>query len=348
MKDIDNASKILDLISDPAFCVQDNEILCVNRNAQSLGIQTGTNVLELLGNNKEVYEQYSGGTLNLSLTIFPKEIGATVTCLDKLQIFKLDASSMNDSLQAMALASQYLRMPLSDLITISDRMLPQEDNSPEAMHFKRSLYRMQRLLNNMSCSANILPDTLNAMEVLDVAALFRELAEKAEATVTKSGRTLQYTGPEDAILTLANRERLEQAMFNLISNAIKFSPVKSQIRLSLARRNSSLIFTVTNENDGRTPINTEDIFARFLRMPSVDEGRVGLGLGMLIVRSVAMAHGGTVLVESSKTTKVTMTLAIRKGGTETLRSKILPINISGGMDPVLTEFAEVLPAEEFK
>ena len=166
----------------------------------------------------------------------------------------------------------------------------------------------------------------------------------------KANMHLVYTGPTEAAVTLIDREQLEQAIYNLISNAIKFSPTGGKILCSLTRRSNTLIFTVS---DSGTTISREkqgDIYERFLRMPAVEEGRVGLGLGMFLVRNAAKLHGGTVLIESDSEqgTKVTMTLSIRKDNVGRLRSDILYVDSTGGWDPLPMEFSDVLPAEFYK
>ena len=72
----------------------------------------------------------------------------------------------------------------------------------------------------------------------------------------------------------------------------------------------------------------------------------GIGLGMVLIRSAAAAHGGTVLVRRMPDggTSITMTLAIRKKTDSTLTSPILHMDYAGGFDHALMELADVLPA----
>ena len=88
------------------------------------------------------------------------------------------------------------------------------------------------------------------------------------------------------------------------------------------------------------------IFHRYLRQPGIEDSRWGLGLGMVLIRSAAASHGGTVLIDSptGAGTRVTMTLAIRQRTEAALRSPILRVDYAGERDHGLIELSDSLPA----
>ena len=75
-----------------------------------------------------------------------------------------------------------------------------------------------------------------------------------------------------------------------------------------------------------------------------------MGLGMVLIRAVAAAHGGTVLVDQPEEsgTRVTLTIAIRQGGDAMLRSNILRVDYAGEHDHTMLELSDVLPLSPFE
>ena len=92
------------------------------------------------------------------------------------------------------------------------------------------------------------------------------------------------------------------------------------------------------------------IHRRYLRQPTIEDGRYGLGLGMVLIRSAAACHKGTVLIDQPEDTgtRITMTLAIRRNSDPTLRSPILRVDYAGERDHALLELADALPTSLYE
>jgi len=98
---------------------------------------------------------------------------------------------------------------------------------------------------------------------------------------------------------MADREKLSRVIFNLVSNAIKFSPPDSLIVLSAARRGSSVEISVTDQGPGIAADKLETIFERFAQVDSPEnKGKGGSGLGLTICRAIVNLHGGKIWAES--------------------------------------------------
>jgi two-component system phosphate regulon sensor histidine kinase PhoR len=98
----------------------------------------------------------------------------------------------------------------------------------------------------------------------------------------------------------ADRTRLQEALYNLLDNAVKYSHENGQIRLTAQRRNSEIALSVSDNGIGISREDLPRIFERFYR---VDKARTqdkvpGTGLGLAIVKHVAQLHGGRVDAES--------------------------------------------------
>src|SRR5438105_13563320 len=99
----------------------------------------------------------------------------------------------------------------------------------------------------------------------------------------------------DAGPVLADPDRLQQVVWNLLSNSIKFSPAHGTVRICLERVESSARITVSDEGAGIKPELLPQIFERFRQG---ERASGGLGLGLAIVRHIVELHGGQVCAQS--------------------------------------------------
>src|SRR3954470_24140554 len=97
---------------------------------------------------------------------------------------------------------------------------------------------------------------------------------------------------------VADERRVRQILFNLLSNAISFSPAGEVVRVSVERRDGAMIFSVTDRGPGIPAEISERVFDRFESHSMGSEHR-GAGLGLSIVRSFVELHGGTVKLDSA-------------------------------------------------
>jgi signal transduction histidine kinase len=97
----------------------------------------------------------------------------------------------------------------------------------------------------------------------------------------------------------ADRALLQQALYNLVENAIKYTPENGSVALRVRTRPPGLLFEVQDTGIGIPPADLQRLFEKFFR-GSQREARLqrGSGLGLAIVRSIAERHGGRVWVES--------------------------------------------------
>jgi signal transduction histidine kinase len=96
-----------------------------------------------------------------------------------------------------------------------------------------------------------------------------------------------------------DRAALEQAVTNLLTNAMKYSGGHREIGVSVNRQSEQAVIRVQDHGVGIAPEEQRRIFERFYRAPAQDAGNVpGAGLGLTLVDHVVRAHGGRVTVES--------------------------------------------------
>lgn len=343
----------LELIDRPAFCVKDGVVAANNAAAQSRMLRVGTDINEIVTEHREAYQNFSDGCLFLTVTAGGLPCNASVNRTELCDIFILEQESDAEQLQALALAAQQLRVPLSNVMTATDRLFSDLENADietrrQAGQLQHGLFQLLRIISNMSDSGSYRRTALTGMQTVNLTTVFREIIEKAQAISECTGIKLAYTEPKTPVFGSANSEKLERAVYNLLSNALKFSPAGSTVEAKLSSTGSRLSFTVCNQC--AEPVQEQRFWNRYRREPAIEDSRHGLGLGLTLIGAVATAHGGTVLIDhpDNQSIRVTMTIAIADDNTGTLRSPVMRIgDYAGGRDKALLEFAELLPTDAY-
>ena len=349
MEHKNDAAKMLDLMDRPAFCVQNGLITHVNAGAGALGFIPGEPLADLIRTGTHEYAAFTGGCLYLTLSLDGEPLGASVTRMEEFDVFCLEELADSRELQAMALAARELRGPLSTIMLTAQRLFPVTalDNDPEvrknAALLNRGLYQMLRVVGNMS-DAGHYAASINRQDTVNICAEVEEIFRKASQLVSHTGIRLEYQGPTAPIYCLADRENLERAILNMVSNSIKFTPDGGVIRGTLTRRDNRLYLSVRDNGCGIPPELMGSVFTRFQRQCGLEDRRFGIGLGLVLVRSAATAHGGAVLIDSPEDggARVTMSLAIRRNE-GVVRSRLMKVDYAGELDHTLIELSEFLP-----
>jgi signal transduction histidine kinase len=137
---------------------------------------------------------------------------------------------------------------------------------------------------------------------VDLAELTRECVNLARTRFHLEDEVLKYDEelPAGAAVVLGDPDELKAAVWNLIDNAVKYSPAGVSIQIRLEELdNDRLAVRVTDQGLGLSPENLKRIFRRFYRVPATLPIRAkGSGLGLFIVRSVAKKHRGRAFAES--------------------------------------------------
>lgn len=350
MEQFQTALGMLDLMPQPAFCVREGKIIKVNPASAALLIEPGTNIQSLLHTGTEEYEQFNGGCLYLTLSVAGQKLGASISKMQDFDVFSIESDGADAGLQALALAARELRTPLSNVMTVADKFFPEAAEDAKAQEqtalINRGLFQMLRIIGNMSDAGRYTADTGARQEVRDICAVLGEVFGRASALTEHTGVLLHYTGCPESIYTLLDAQKLERMVFNILSNAIKFTPAGGHIEAKLVHRGKKLYLSISDSGSGIEEAMKGNLFSRYLREPGLEDSRHGLGLGMVLVRSTAALHGGTVLVDhpNNAGTRITVSFSIRQGDA-TLRSPRLQIDYAGERDHGLIELSDVLPAK---
>lgn len=350
-----DAMEMVDHFPQAAFCVKEGIIVKVNPAAAARMIEPGIGIADLLNTGKEEYAEFNGGCLYLTLSLSGCVRGASVTKKTDFDLFELDQDEQSGELQALALAARELREPLANIMITTNRFFPaanmdDPENRAHAARINRSLFQMLRLIGNMSDASRYASESATTLELRDVCSIIRETLEKARILAAQTDIHLETDLYPECVFTLVDAEKIERAVYNIISNALKFTQAGGTVRADLTRRGEKLYFTVQDSGCGIAENLRAGIFSRYTREPGLEDSRHGIGLGLLLIRSAAALHGGTVLVDHPQETgtRITMTMAIRSGSGTALHSPRMRVDYAGEWDHSLLELSDILPTSLYE
>jgi signal transduction histidine kinase len=224
--------------------------------------------------------------------------------------------------QLVADTSHELKTPLTAIRTsiglLLDRSVEPEPEIREQLlqNISQSAERMQRLVADVLDLARARLDGMQLqLRRFDAGGLAREVAAPLQPLLDSRQQTLELELPAGPVWVYGDHRRLEQALTNLVSNAHKFSPNGSAIRLGLAKQRQDVAWTVADRGVGIGPEDRPRLFERFFSAPTDAAGhRAGTGLGLPLALAIAQAHGGTIDVQSALGEGSTFTLRVPVAG----------------------------------
>jgi two-component system, OmpR family, sensor kinase len=167
------------------------------------------------------------------------------------------------------------------------------------------LDRMARLVNDLLVLVRATRTDFLAPEPIDLPVFLDHVLEKAEAIAPRGwrrGRVVETT-------LVGDRDRLIQAVLNLLRNAAEHTDPKATIELSAGVRDGFVEIAVADQGEGIPPELLPHVFDRFRRGASPG-ARPGWGLGLSIAQAIARAHGGEVRAESRPGAGSVFTIAL--------------------------------------
>ena len=203
-------------------------------------------------------------------------------------------------------ASHELRTPLTVLQGELESMAQSRSNLPSEIRetIGSALEETQRLTkiveNLLAISRLEAGEARNQLERLDFAELARSTADQMRLLADEKHIHLDCDGSE-RVEVEADPARLKQVVVNLLDNAIKYTPEKGKVSVSVTRQDSRAVLEVADSGIGISTNDLPHIFDRFYRADKARSRQMGgTGLGLSIVRSICLAHNGQVRVASTE------------------------------------------------
>lgn len=220
----------------------------------------------------------------------------------------------------MAVVSHELRNPLSAILGWTHVLLNLENPPPKvtraARAIERSALMQKQLIDDLLDVARSARGLLRLQgERIDLDALVAAVVDNVRFSAEAAGRNIQTRLSDGRCVVVGDPERLQQVVWNLLNNALKFTPPEGAIALEVRCDDQQAVIEVSDTGNGISPEFLPKVFDRFAQEAKGRQGRrSGLGLGLALVRTIVEAHGGSVAAYSEgkgKGARFTVRLPLR-------------------------------------
>ncbi len=197
-----------------------------------------------------------------------------------------------------------LRGMLSGLYLAATALAPAEarEKDPEldrrAARLDQNYYQLLRLVNCLSAAARLDARTPLPMQDCDLVGLVRETCDEAEQLAQLMNLELTFDCPLPQLICAVDPESIRQLLFQLLSNAFKFTPAGGAVTVSLKRRDENVLLEVADTGRGIDDLQMKSLFDRYLHKELRDPPPHGLGLGLPLCLRIAEDHSGRMMAES--------------------------------------------------
>ena len=249
----------------------------------------------------------TGGVLPTQISLNPVEmegaevIGVVITDLSERRRKEQAQEAVRLRDEFLSIASHELRTPLSTLILhlgLLERLTNIADPSRLEQNVRKAkgqADRMTELINRLLDVTRIASGRLELeLAPHDLGEILLGVVEQVAEEATKARCEFRQQ-IDEGIITRCDRFRLEQAIVNVISNALKYAP-GHPITITLEGRGANAVLMVEDRGIGIDPDALGRIFNRFERASATSQSG-GLGLGLYIAKEIVTQHGGTIRAE---------------------------------------------------
>ena len=232
----------------------------------------------------------------------------------------------------LATLSHELRNPLNVILGYSELLL----RMPEIERSSRLAQMAEALKRNAQSQSQLINDLLDLsrlqrgkislnQETVSLAAIIDNAVETVRADASSKGIDIRLLGADQLLLVDGDRLRLQQIAWNVLNNAIKFTPHGGSIEIGLNNENGSAVLVVADTGQGIDSAFLPHVFEMFRQADGSNSRRHGgLGIGLALVRQLVQLHGGTIEAHSE---------GLNKGSRFTVRLPLLretgPLSAAG-------------------
>jgi len=203
---------------------------------------------------------------------------------------------------------------LAELISDAVEPLPDQirEDAEEIIH---AAVRMQESVGNLLTMDAIEEGKFNlTLQVCDLAGLVHRVIRNYRSAIARKKVEIEFLEPPRQVMAVADSAATLQVMDNLVSNAVKYSPLGKRITVKVENRGSTCRFSVRNDGQGFSDADKKKLFGKFVRLSAMPTGgESSTGLGLSIVKKIVEAMNGAVECESAPGAGATFIVTLPSG-----------------------------------
>jgi two-component system, OmpR family, sensor histidine kinase VicK len=242
-------------------------------------------------------------------------VGAIIVLQDVTEQEKLDKMRK----EFVANVSHELKTPLTTIKSYTETLLDGAmENKEYTLNFLKVIdsesERMTRLVKDLLQLSKLDYDNIQwNMKKMDIQKIVSECVYRMNISAKQKNQVLEFKSDMDVPEIMGDKDRIEQVIVNILSNAIKYTPENGKIEVALKLEEDSILVKVADNGIGIPKEDLPRLFERFYR---VDKARSrmlgGTGLGLSIARQIVEAHKGKIKIQSEygQGTQVFITLPV--------------------------------------
>lgn len=214
--------------------------------------------------------------------------------------------------------------------------------------FDQGYYQLLRIVDNLTSAEYLSRETTDPPADQDIVSVVSDICEQATSLAGLMRLRLTFVSQEKSHLCAFYKNLLEQLLFQLLSNAFKFTSAGGSIMVDLKFSGGQVLLSVADTGCGISEELLPSLFDRYLHSDLMNPPPHGLGLGLPLCRRIAEQHSGNMMAESKigEGTRITLSIPDRQTGHAPVSD--VPFDYAGGFNRTLLALSDALPPEAFR
>lgn len=218
----------------------------------------------------------------------------------------------------------------------------------KAAALDQGYYQLLRIVDNLTAAEYLSREAVTPPADQDIVSAVADVCDRAGSLANLLDIRLAFTCQETAHQCAFYKSLLEQLLFQLLSNAFKFTPAGGSVVVDLKFSGDQVRLSVSDTGCGISEELLPSLFDRYLHSDLMNPPPHGLGLGLPLCRRIAEQHGGSMMAESKmgEGTRITLSIPDRTVGRAPVSD--VPFDYAGGFNRTLLALSDALPSTAFR